>query len=868
MKRIFVSCITLLVVLTMVAQNNVITYTAQYKLESASSLSDEGLRTGAFNVVITSHTFAKGKGTITFSGDVTNIGDNAFYACYRMTSITIPNSVTKIGKSAFQLCYGLTSITIPNSVTTIRERTFEDCSGLISVTIPNSVITIGDRAFYGCSWLNSVTIPSSVTTIGESAFDKCYSLTSVVIPNSVTTIGTYAFGWCYGLTSVTIPNSVISIGGSAFFNVNNVAYNGTAKGSPWGAKCVNGYVEGYLVYSDSTKTTICGCTKPATGNIVIPSSVTTIGDFAFINCGAPISCYATVPPSCSSSCFYSFYIQVYVPVKSLESYKKANGWRDLVNLQGFPDEYAMVTCQASNGTVKGGGKLVKGDTCSLTAIPNYGYHFVQWGDGNTDNPRSFVAKQDITIVAEFAKNIYTFDVQTADSVMGSVTESKGNYEYKTSLNVSATANYGYHFDHWSDGSKDNPHIISLTQNTMLTAYFAKNTYSVTIPTMSHGSAQGAGKYDYLSSVTLTANPDWGYEFAQWSDGNTDNPHSVVVTQDTMFTVEFLIAQSGQCGDDLYWQLENDTLIITGSGAMYDYTEAQPAEWYLSNGKIAKLILPTGITHIGTYAFFDCANLTSVNLPNSVESIGESAFANCTYLTDVTIGANVKEIGCNAFAGDYRLENITCYAPVTPNACNTTFSGIVKYYVYLYIPADYQRKYQVDPNWSGFSVHLIGAEQKPITGDEVTVLPSTDNATFTWPVNNSADGYSLEITKDGIVFCTLKFNAQGQLTGIAFAPSRGGQAREMASAEMTTNGWQFTVTGLSQASKYGYTLDALNAGQQSIKHYEGEFATDGYTDLEGLTMDNTQGMVRKFIRNNQLQILHNGKMYNALGDRMR
>ena len=90
--------------------------------------------------------------------DVRIIPDNAFYKCFRLTSVAIPNSVTEIGSQAF---YG--------------------CSGLTSVTIPNSVTEIGSRAFYGCSGLSSVTIPNSVTKIGVSAFDGCKSLSNVNI---------------------------------------------------------------------------------------------------------------------------------------------------------------------------------------------------------------------------------------------------------------------------------------------------------------------------------------------------------------------------------------------------------------------------------------------------------------------------------------------------------------------------------------------------------------------------------------------------------------------------------------------------------------------------------------------------------------
>ena len=67
------------------------------------------------------------------------------------------------------------------SVTSIENYAFFECSSLTSVTIPNSVTSIGNYAFYGCSGLTSVTIPNSVTSIGEDAFSLCSSLTSVHI---------------------------------------------------------------------------------------------------------------------------------------------------------------------------------------------------------------------------------------------------------------------------------------------------------------------------------------------------------------------------------------------------------------------------------------------------------------------------------------------------------------------------------------------------------------------------------------------------------------------------------------------------------------------------------------------------------------
>ena len=199
------------------------------------------------------------------------------------TEVTIPNSVTNIGDYAFAECKELASITIPNSVIYIGKYAFSNCESLIMVNIPNSVGYIGDCAFEQCKALTSISIPNLITRIERGAFMYCKGLTSVTIPNSVTSIGNGAFEYCSGLTSVIIPNSVTSIEEYAFGQVRNIEYNGTATGSPWGAFTVNGFIDGYLVYSDETKTNLTGCSALAI-EAVIPNSVINIGSSAFFEC--------------------------------------------------------------------------------------------------------------------------------------------------------------------------------------------------------------------------------------------------------------------------------------------------------------------------------------------------------------------------------------------------------------------------------------------------------------------------------------------------------------------------------------------------------------------------------------------------------
>ena len=188
--------------------------------------------------------------------------------------------------------------------TSIGKWAFSGCTLLTSITLPNSITEIGHGAFTDCSSLTSITLPNSVTSIGAWAFNGCSSLTSITLPNSVTSIGSDAFFCCTSITSINIPNSVTSVGVGAFYNVSNIVYSGTVKGSPWGARSVNGYADGYLVYADETKTTLLACSTAATGDITIPNSVTIIGDGAFDDCSSLT--HITIPNSIKSIGKYAF----------------------------------------------------------------------------------------------------------------------------------------------------------------------------------------------------------------------------------------------------------------------------------------------------------------------------------------------------------------------------------------------------------------------------------------------------------------------------------------------------------------------------------------------------------------------------------
>ncbi len=257
------------------------------------------------------------------------------------------------------------------------------------------------------------------------------------------------------------------------------------------------------------------------------------------------------------------------------------------------------------------------------------------------------------------------------------------------VNVSAVPQDEHnYFVRWSDGNTDNPRLVTVSQNMVLTAEFASDP-SLTLISAdeSMGTVSGAGQFKANSLCKISAKAKELYCFTQWSDGNTDNPRTIVLTCDTTFTAEFALAYSGQCGDKLFWNYAGHTLTITGTGDMYDYRVQSyydenrnygtyiTTPWRLFSDTIDAVVLEQGITHIGSNAFNGLAKLNKIELPSTLTSIGESAFAGCRKLYD-----------------------IYAYPTEPPVADNTSFAN---FNVNLYVPCDNLRDYQMDAVFGSF-----------------------------------------------------------------------------------------------------------------------------------------------------------------------
>ena len=492
---------------------------------------------------------------LVISDSVSLISSFAFSGCTSINSVSIPSTVTEIGAAAFSDCSSLSAINIDSANPVYDSR--DSCNAIIwterdiliagckNTVIPSGVTSIGNWAFYACTGLASIYIPNSVTEIGFEAFYRCSSLIGVNIPNSVKIIGYQAFYGCTSLRQMHIPASVRSIGESAFEYCPSLTSMSVASDNPR----YDSRDECNAIIETSDNTLFAGCC-----NTVIPSTVATIGDYAFSGC-------STLPG-----------IEIPVGVTAV-------------------GDYAFRSCTALRSVTLPDG---------LTSIGASAF-FECTALNSVEIPSSVESIGGFAF--EHCPAIYSMSVASDNPVYDSRDSCNAIIETATSTLMAGCMNTVI------------PATVTRIGDNAFSGSFMLT--KVIIPK----SVRAIGNYAFSGCTSLFS---------------ISIPATVTFIGDAAF---------GGCSALTALDIPNSVVSI-GQAA------------FGGCSSLESISLPKSVTDIGYYEFFGCTMLKEFNISNAVKSIGTAAFRGCLSLERINIPKTVTQIGGSAFRECPSLTTIT------------------------------------------------------------------------------------------------------------------------------------------------------------------------------------------------------------------
>ena len=171
---------------------------------------------------------------------------------------------------------------------------------------------------------------------------------------------------------------------------------------------------------------------------------------------------------------YDFFGQILTETGTYTHYVPAGTYCNLVIMNLYVKQPSVVVTATSAdetmGTVEGGGTYEKYSSVTITAIPNEGYRFENWNDGDTNARRILVLSSDTTLTAYFQPIKYVITAIANDEKLG-IVYGGGEYAYNTYVSLMAVANDGAEFVTWTNGVVENPYIFKAVENMAIQAIF-------------------------------------------------------------------------------------------------------------------------------------------------------------------------------------------------------------------------------------------------------------------------------------------------------------------------------------------------------------------------------------------------------------
>ncbi len=565
-------------------------------------------------------------------------------------------------------------------VTKIAASAFQNKTALKKVVVPDTVTEIGDGAFKGCSSLEDITLPF----VGRKASDS----------NSKYAVFGYIFGRYTSSTS-SKPSGTTYQGWGQYSSYSTSGTSGKNY-----AYSSSYYADYYYIPTSIKKVTITLDTTIPYGafhncesieTIALPSTVTTIGNYAFKNCSIKSidlgSALTTIGNNAFDSCIFLTSVKTPDTVTSIGSYA-FNNCISLNRLNSTTDgKFVIPKNVTSIGSYAFYGLETITDLVipkSVTSIGDYAFY------GCTGIKRVNSETDGQLILLDGLKTIGSYAFQnltkiTSIVVPDSVT-SIGQYAFSgcstlESITVpftgtSATSpSYFYYIFGSSSYVPGTLKNITITGGTTIpnNAFeYLSNVESITIPTK----VTSIGSYAFCGCTKLK-------RLNSTTDGVFNLPESITQIGSQTFyncdgitkiTIPAGVTSIGSyafqdCGNLAEVKFATECKVETiGEGAFYNCTALTKVEFPASVKAIANSLfygctsleeieIPDSVTSIGSSAFYGCTSLTTIELPESLTSIKNYAFQNCTSITAIELPETLTSIGSYAFSGCTGIKRI-------------------------------------------------------------------------------------------------------------------------------------------------------------------------------------------------------------------
>ncbi|MCQ2297937.1 MAG: leucine-rich repeat domain-containing protein [Bacteroidales bacterium] len=317
-----------------------------------------------------------------------------------LRTVSLPSTLDSIGEATFKFCINLDSVNIPHSIRYIGDRAFDNCLNLRVVDYKavrcRYAGSAGRTIFAGCNNISKIIIDPYVEQLPDFTFMYCRGINQIVLPEGLHSIGANTFAQCSGLRGkLTLPEHLISVGGYAFHGCTGLD---TLQFDCRSCTFADGYSQPPFTLDTNIRVLIVGANVE-----VLPNSC-----FSGLRGVSRIISRASVPPYVPNSIVFDDIDRgayVTVPCGCEQAYQTEYGWDRFYTIRSLESDmysYAVVSADETMGTVQ----IMTEPECvylymQIKAIPNEGYRFLRWNDGNENPHRWVYVDRDTVMTAYF-----------------------------------------------------------------------------------------------------------------------------------------------------------------------------------------------------------------------------------------------------------------------------------------------------------------------------------------------------------------------------------------------------------------------------------------------------------------------------------